>query len=209
MEYASPQTDEKKSRYTVEEYFAMEETAEYKSEYVDGKMEMMAGASEAHEVICFNLIAHLHTGLRGKGCQGYPGNMKVWVSAANRAYYPDAMAVCGKTVFKDGKRYALQNPIIIFEVLSPTTEQNDRGEKFQAYQKLPSFREYVLISQDQFSVEVFFKQDEQSWLYRRFTEEEEQIPLQSIDASVRLGDLYENVSFREEEDQLNKQESSK
>ena len=199
MGYAVEEPKEQKAYVTVEEYFALEEVAEYRSEYTNGRMEMMAGASIAHNDICANVYGNLFIALRKKPCRYFASDLKVAIETKKTFYYPDAMVICGEVQRFQEKDHLVTNPILVVEVLSPSTEQKDRGEKFIAYQKLPSFKEYVLISQDQFSVEIFFKQDEKSWLYRRFTEEDEMIPLQSIDSSIRLGDLYENVVFAEPE----------
>ena len=195
MEYAVEKDSQEKTTYTVEAYFALEAAAEYRSEFHNGIIKMMAGASKPHELICFNVYALIHAATKGKNCRGYGSNMKLWIESRKKVYYPDAMVICGKSQYKTGTNAALTNPVCIIEVLSESTEHLDRGEKFIDYQQIPGFREYMLISQQEPAVETFFRQEEKTWLYRRFTDPGEQISIHSIGATICLGDLYENVEF--------------
>ena len=115
-------------RYTEEQYLAWEETATEKSEYVDGRIEAMSGGSEPHASIPMNLGGELRAALRGRGCRVLSSGMKVW--AANAFYYPDLSVVCGPSAYRGKNKHTITNPIVVVEVLSPSTEPKDRGEKF-------------------------------------------------------------------------------
>jgi Uma2 family endonuclease len=180
-------------RYTVEEYLARERVAESKSEFFDGELFAMAGGSKSHNVICFNLIRRLGNALDRKPCQGFPSDMRV-VTPTGLYTYPDASVACGPAEFQDDREDVLLNPVVLFEVLSPSTESYDRGRKFQNYQSIPSLKEYILISQDRPLVEHFTRQAEtNTWLLESYTEGE--FPLPSLGVSLTVNDLYENVEF--------------
>ena len=146
--------------YTPEEYLALERKAEYKSEYINGEIYAMSGASRAHILITVNLTRELSTQLRGRPCEVYASDMRVKVSPTGMYTYPDVAAVCGEARFEDGQVDTLTNPSVIIEVLSPSTEAYDRGEKFAHYRKLQSLAEYVLVAQDKMRVEHFARHGE-------------------------------------------------
>ena len=135
----------KRKKYTPEEYLALEEKAEFRIEYVDGYVFKSAGGTEAHNDITLNVASRLRTKLRGK-CKTYANDMKVWVEEAGTFFYPDVTVVCGKRKFYRGNTGIVENPVLLIEVLSDSTEAKDRGEKLLAYRTLESLREYVLVS---------------------------------------------------------------
>lgn len=190
---------EEKEFYTVEEYFAMEEVAEYKSEYSGGKIYAMAGGSIEHAAISANLLAGIIVGLRGKPCRGFSSDLKVAVEVMDKYYYPDAVIICDEIQYLQDRKQAVTNPSIVFEVLSDSTENKDRGEKFHAYWKLNSMQEYVLISQHEPQVEVFKRLDEQTFQLRVYRSLDENIPLESMNMALSMKDLYEKVSFEKKD----------
>jgi Uma2 family endonuclease len=129
--------------FTPEEYLALERKAEYKSEYVDGEIFAMSGASEPHNVIAGNIFASLHTQFRGRPCRAYTSDMRVHVRPGKAYTYPDVVAVCGEPLFHDTYKDMLVNPTVIVEVLSPSTEAYDRGDNSLRYRQLASIQEYV------------------------------------------------------------------
>ncbi len=192
--------------YTPEQYLAMERAAPYKSEYFNGEIYAMAGASEAHNLINVVVAATLVFGLRGKPCRVYSNDMKVRVETTGAFVYPDTIVVCGPPRFDDGRlRDVLLNPLVLIEVLSPSTEGNDRGAKFAHYQRLASLQEYVLISQDKARVEIFRRAGDGGsgdggmggeWSYAAFDGLEAVAVFASLDGlALPLGDLYANVEF--------------
>ncbi|MEO7714722.1 MAG: Uma2 family endonuclease [Capsulimonas sp.] len=184
-----------KTYYTPEQYLELERTADHKSEYYAGQIFAMAGASEEHNIITFNLAQGIGPQLRGRSCRGYTSDMRVRVDTTGLYTYPDAVVVCGERVFDDKPVKTLTNPTVIFEVLSPSTESYDRGEKFAHYQRLPSLTDYVLISQDKMRIEHYLRQDENHWLLSVITEPHGELALESIDCTLTLAAIYENIDF--------------
>jgi len=190
---------QKLALYTPEQYLALERDATYKSEYYNGEIYAMAGASEAHNLINVVVSATLLNGLRGKPCRVYSNDMKVRAQTTSAFVYPDTIVVCGPPRFDDqGRRDVLLNPLVLVEVLSPSTESNDRGAKFAHYQRLESLAEYVLVSQDRPRVEIFRRGPgaTNEWSYVAYDGLDAIAFLASLDGlSLPLRDLYENIEF--------------
>src|SRR5271165_4915242 len=152
-----------KKRYTPQEYLALERQAAYKSEYLDGNIIAMAGASREHNLITGNLGRSIGNQLEHRPCETYASDMRVLVSKTGLYTYPDVSVVCGDALFLDDEKDTLLNPTVIVEVLSPTTEMYDRGKKSGHYRRLASLREYVLVAQDEVHVERYLRQGD-DWL---------------------------------------------
>ena len=182
-----------KSLYTPEEYLALERKAEYKSEYFAGEIFAMSGASERHNLIVGNVFAMLHIQLRKRPCRVYMSDMRVRVSPTGLYTYPDIVALCGEPQFDDEQKDTLLNPAVIIEVLSPSTEAYDRGEKFAHYRKLSSVAEYVLISQEKPHVEHFVRQPDNQWLLSETSNLHDAVQLPSINCALALDEVYEKV----------------
>ncbi len=180
--------------YTPEEYLALERQAEYKSEYINGEIYAMAGASKEHNWITLNLASEVRQQFKGKPCDVFSADMRVKVSATGMYTYPDVVAVCGGSTFDDNEIDTLTNPSVIVEVLSPSTEAHDRGDKFAHYRRLPSLQEYVLISQDKVRVEHYLRRG-QEWIFTELSEMEDTLHLASVDCSVGLREIYDKVEF--------------
>jgi Uma2 family endonuclease len=185
---------EPQRRVSIEDYLAAERRAETKSEYLDGEVFAMSGASREHNLIAVNVTASVHGQLKGSACEIYAGDMRVHVPATGLYTYPDVTVVCGEPRFEDGEEVdTLLNPTLLIEVLSPTTEGCDRGKKFAHYRTLESFREYVLIAQEEVRVELFTRQEDGHWLLSEASRLEERLPLASIGCELRLADVYDRV----------------
>jgi Uma2 family endonuclease len=178
-------------------YLHSERYAELKSEYVNGTIVAMAGASKEHNTLTFNLAVEVGLQLKGKSYQGFSSDLRVRVPAFNRYYYPDLVVVSGPPEFEDTQFDTLLNPILIAEVLSESTEAKDRGEKLIAYQSLPSLMTYVLISQVQPCVEVYQRQSN-GWLYQVTQGLENRVLLAAIDCELNLTEIYARIIFQEE-----------
>ena len=183
-----------KHYYTPDEYLERECLADYKSEIFAGEIFAMAGASRTHNLIFGNASASLTTQLRNRPCEVYANDMRVQVDGARQYSYPDVVVVYGQPQFRDGREDTLSNPVVIVEVLSPSTEANDRGEKFMRYRQTPSLTDYVLLSQYVRHVEHFVEQPDGSW---RMTEAngEDAILLSSIGCVLLLADAYNKVTL--------------
>lgn len=185
---------QRKSYLTPAEYLAMERQSETKSDYWDGEVYALAGASRNHNLIVTNITIGLGTQVKGRPCEVYPGDMRV--KAAHAAYtYPDVVVVCGRPEFEDRERDTLLNPTVLIEVLSPSTEAYDRGAKFEAYRSLPSLADYLLVAQDRAAVEHYSRQGDNRWLLTVYTDLEAVVRIESIGCELRLADLYDKVEF--------------
>lgn len=180
-------------RVSIEDYLAAERRAETKSEYLDGEVFAMTGASRSHNLIVWNLSAVLHGQLKARGCEAYVGDMRVLIPSAGLYTYPDITVACGEPRFEDGELDTLLNPTLLIEVLSPSTEGYDRGKKSAHYRTLDSLREYVLIAQDEARVELFARQDDGHWLLSEAAGLDGTILLASIGCELRLADVYDRV----------------
>lgn len=179
---------------TPEEYLAKERKALTKSEYRNGHIHAMPGASRKHNLITAHIVGEFYIQLRDRACEVYPSDMRVKVSAAGLYTYPDVIVVCDEPRFDDTHFDTLLNPTVLIEVLSPSTEDYDRGDKFAAYQKLDSLCEYVLISQDSVCVEHYLRQD-QEWHLTEFRSVSDVFYLVSIDCELSLQAIYAKVQF--------------
>ena len=184
-----------KTHLTPEEYLAIERKAECKSEYFNGEMFAMSGASERHVSIVANLTYLLVGQLRGRPCKAYASDMRVRVSPTGLYTYPDVIVVCGQPQFADDQRDTLLNPTLIVEVLSESTKDYDRGGKFEHYRSLASLNEYVLIAQDKHHVEHFVRQPDNRWLLSETNRLEDTIHLSSIDCDLALAEVYDKVEL--------------
>ena len=184
---------------TPEEYIAFERKAipdadTVRSEYVNGEIIAMSGASRAHNLITINISTALHSRLRGSGCETYANEMRVSSPATSSSFYPDVVVVCEEPRFEDDVFDTLLNPMLLVEVLSPSTEAFDRGEKFAHYRHLASLQEYVLVAQDQMLIEHYRRQEKQ-WILTDFRKGEEMLSLPSIQCELPLQEIYERVTF--------------
>ena len=191
------QTNLKTRKYTHEEYFALEEKAEFRSEYESGEIVAMAGGSLNHSQITNN-IARFVGNKVSEDCSSLSSEVKVYVKAIDKFYYPDVLVLCGEPNFHNKKTDTIINPILIVEVLSDSTEAKDRGEKFFAYQTLESLQEYVLVSQNRAVVERFVRQSDGSWNYLATIGLESSVKLESIDVELSLQEIYRRVTFGQE-----------
>jgi Uma2 family endonuclease len=188
--------------YSPEQYLALERAALTKSEYLDGKIypmagtiHGMAGASEQHDLIVTNLIGELRTQLKGRPCRTYPSDMRVEVGQSGLFTYPDVSVVCGSPRLHDTIGDMLQNPNVIFEVLSPTTEAYDRGAKFAQYRRIDSLTDYVLVSTLEPRIEHFVRQPDDRWLLSETVDLSASIVIESIDCGLPVAEIYDRIEF--------------
>ena len=185
-----------KTRYTPEEYLALERRAQYKSEYFAGEIVALTGGSRWHNLIVTNVVRELSLQLKGGSCLTFPSDMRVKVRSTGLYTYPDVTVVCGKAEFEDEQIDTLLNPTVIVEVLSKSTEGYDRGEKFGHYRKLESLMEYVLIAQRRHQIEHFLRQpDNQQWLLSEADHLEDAVQLPSIRCRLALAEVYDKVEI--------------
>ena len=197
-----PQTE---PRYTIEEYLAFERESEERHEYLDGQIYAMAGESTQHADISVNVVRELSLQLKGTPCRVWTKDTKVlpavksYKSAKGLFSYPDLVVVCGEPQFLDEHQDVLLNPTVIIEVLSPSTESFDRGEKFRRYRThIASLTDYVQVSQALPLIEHFRRQSNDEWVLSTVSDMDGSLHLASINCTLQLSEVYDRVSFPEE-----------
>ena len=182
------------STWDVEQYLAYERGSDTRHEFVGGDVLAMAGASEQHNQITSALNFLLYGQLLDRPCQIFQSDMRV--KADELIYfYPDIVVVCGEADYADDTRDILLNPTVVIEVLSPSTEDYDRGRKFTNYRKIASLRDYVLVAQSEMKVEHHTLKQGEGWLLKEYASVEDTVQLPSIDCTLALSDIYRKVSF--------------
>ena len=181
-----------KMHYTVEDYLKQERSASYKSEYRDGQIYAMTGASRKNNLVSGNIYRELSLQLKKRPCEAYINDMRVKAVEASSYHYPDVAVVCGTPQFEDTQVDTLLNPTLLIEVLSPSTEAYDRGSKFAHYRKINSLQEYLLVSQEQPSIERYVRRGD-VWILSEVTGIEALMTLESIDCIVSLREIYDKV----------------
>jgi Uma2 family endonuclease len=185
------------NRMTFEEYLEFEKAAETKHEFVDGFIFAMAGANNAHNIISGNVFLRVGIAARAGNCRAYVNDMKLRTPQPDsHGYYPDVFVTCEGDDFNTNVK---TTACFIVEVLSKSTEDVDRGEKWQNYRKLSSLQAYILVSQKQKYVEIYRRMADGSWRYEAL-ENNGTLDVPCINASMTLDDIYEDVDFNAGED---------
>jgi Uma2 family endonuclease len=180
---------------TPEEYLDAERKAEFRSEYLDGQVYAMAGASPAHNRIGVNLTRRLDEQLEGGSCQVFAADLKIRVAAAGPYFYPDLVVVCGKLQLQDSHGDVILNPKVVIEILSPSTESYDRGKKFQAYARHEHLSEYVLVAQDRVHIDHYVRQANGHWDFSSVVDPDDVVELPTIGVRLKISDIYRAVEF--------------
>ena len=193
------------THFTPDEYRVMEETAAERHEYCNGEIIAMAGGSEVHSAIATNLLVYLGFLLRDSNFRLYNSDLRVWIPEYNCGTYTDLMVVDGQPQLNGDRTDEILNPLVIVEVLSPSTEGYDRGDKFRKYRSLPSFCEYLLVSQTEPYIEQYHKLDDGSdseallqavrWQWQVYDHLDQSILLHSLNVEVPLGEVYRRINF--------------
>lgn len=177
-------------RYTPAEYFAMEEQSEVRHEYFGGEVFAMAGGTKSHNLVTQNLTLALRAGLRGKGCQVFMEDVRLAVRDDFHYTYPDVVVSCDPADRRDP--YLVRQPVLIVEVLSPSTSDYDRGRKFTQYQRLPSLRHYLLVSQTAWVLEWFRRNEANEWVYTVLSEPADVLDIPELNLRLPLADVHDD-----------------
>lgn len=184
-----------KTYITPETYLELERQADYKSEYLNGEIYAMGGASPRHVLIVTNVVAELRNQLKNRPCTVYSTDLRLRVSPKGLYTYPDVVVVCNTPQFSDPHRDTLTNPTVIVEVLSQSTKDYDRGEKFEQYRTIVSLQEYVLIAQDKPQVEHFVRQSDGAWWRSETYRLEDTVELTAIGCHLKLAEVYDKIDL--------------
>ena len=190
-------SSELQQKLTEAEYLEIERRSEVKHELVDGTMVAMAGASLAHVLLVTNLVGELGNQLKDREGTVYSSDLRVKIQRSGRFTYPDVAVVCGRLELGTEQRDVLLNPRVLIEVLSESTKDYDRGEKFEHYRSIPSFTEYLLVAQDRHHVEHHVRQKDGRWLLEETDAIADSVVLESIDCRLALAEIYAKVRFPE------------
>ncbi len=186
-------------KLTLEEYLQLEQDNDQKYEYHDGYTYAMAGGTDNHNTITMNISGEIYVALRDKQCQIKNNDTKLWIESNNTYYYPDAMVFCGKPEESEHLKDAFTNPVVIIEVLSKSTQANDRGDKFRLYTQIPSLRHYVLIEQDKVQIDIYSRKSPTSlWDIRFLSSLENNLELaisETETLSIPLSRIYDRIEF--------------
>ncbi len=181
--------------YTPEEYLKLEEQAEYKSEYLDGEIIPMTGGTTNHNEISLNLVTNLRFSLKKQNYRIYMADVRLWIPRYRLYTYPDVMLIKGEPIYADQGTTTVTNPVMITEVLSPSTQNYDQGDKFAYYRSIPEMEEYILISQQRYHVMQYTKTEAGKWLLSEYATEDALVQLDSINLELGLSEIYTGVDF--------------
>ncbi|MES2703557.1 MAG: Uma2 family endonuclease [Bacteroidota bacterium] len=184
-----------KQKYSIEEYLAMEESATEKHEYYQGEIFAMAGAKLPHTRICGNIYFQLRQRLAGKPCEPHNSDLRVHIPTNTLFTYPDVSVTCGEPKTLNNDNWNLLNPVVIFEVLSRSTRNYDRGEKFTLYRSIPFLQEYILVDSESMSVDHHYINPKGNWAINEYRHAKDSFDVASLGITLTVADLYENVTF--------------
>jgi Uma2 family endonuclease len=184
-----------KKNYSPEEYLTLEEKATDKHEYRNGEIVIMPGGTTNHNQIALNFCRQFPLTIKDQDYYIYINDVRLWIPQYRVFTYPDVMVIKGKPLYEGNSKTNVTNPLIIVEVLSQSTRDYDRTDKFQYYRSIPEFREYILIDQYRFYVSQYFKQEDEKWIFNDYQGEESLLQLASTDFEISFQDLYARVDF--------------
>ncbi|ALB40231.1 hypothetical protein AA650_06890 [Anabaena sp. WA102] len=182
--------------YTPEEYLELEEKSEFKNEYIDGEIIPMTGGTTNHNEISGNFYLHFKLKMRNQNYKIYMGDVKLWLERYQIYTYPDIMVIQGEPIYQGTGTTQVTNPLMIVEVLSKSTINYDKTDKFRFYRSLPELKEYIMINQYEYFIEQFAKNAEGQWVLTEYESVNDILSLKSIDFQIPFNDIYEGVNFR-------------
>lgn len=185
--------------FSVDEYRELEETAEFRNEYRDGEIVQMTGGTINHSRIIRNLSRVLGNLLEEQPYELFHNDLRLWIPRYRRGTYPDIMVIEGEPVFNDGRKDEILNPVLIVEVLSKSTKDFDKEDKFRFYRSIPEFREYVLVNQSEFLVTQYMKTESNQWLFREYEGETATVSFASVEVQMSMSEIYAKVVFETQE----------
>jgi len=198
MELREPAVAYGKQKFTIEEYLAMEEAATEKHEYYKGEIFAMSGPKVPHNTISINMLVELGNKLKGKKCRPFSSDQRIHIETNTLFTYPDISIICGEPETLNNDNWNVLNPAIIIEVLSPSTRNYDRGEKFKLYRDIPALKEYILVDSETIHIEIFRLNDSNHWELEEYDAVEEMLYIKTINERISLADIYAGVQLGSE-----------
>jgi len=195
MELNEPAVAYQKRYITEEEYLAMEEQSLEKHEYYAGEVFAKSGTKVPHNIIAINLLGDIATHLRGKSCKPFHSDQRIYIEKNGLFTYPDISIVCGKTKTRNNDNWNILNPTIIIEILSASTKNYDRGDKFKLYRDIPSLKEYILVDSESINIEAFSINKNNHWELRESRDITDALWIENIQLSIPLKDVYEGTGL--------------
>jgi Uma2 family endonuclease len=195
MEIKEPAHAYEKKFYSIEEYLQVENEAVEKHEYYRGEIFAMSGAGARHNIIYINIIALLYNSLKGKSCQPFGSDMRIHIPENTLFSYPDISVICGDIINTEEDENSATNPTVIFEILSPSTRNYDRGVKFMLYRAIPTLKEYILVEAESIHIEQFAINKGGFWQLQEYSNPEDQLILESLDLQLLISDIYERCKL--------------
>jgi len=185
--------------YTPEEYLELEIASETRNEYYNGEIIPMTGGTPEHNKISGNLYIALSLALKGKPYETFHVDQRLWIPAVSLYTYPDVMILQKPIELQTGRKDTVINPCFIAEVLSKSTQNYDRSEKFAAYRTIPTFQEYLLIDQYRIHVEHYVKTAVNQWIFSEYDDPNITLSLRTFELPILIADIYENIDFNNQE----------
>jgi Uma2 family endonuclease len=186
--------------YTPEEYLELEEKAASRNEYIDGEIRQMTGGNTNHNKIAGNFYKKFPNNIDSQNYETYINDVKLWIPKYRIYTYPDVMVIKGEPIYEGSGTTTIINPLLIVEVLSNSTKNYDKGDKFKYYRSIPSFQEYILIDQYSFTIEQYAKQSQGQWLFKEYEGKDAILNLDSVEMEMSLKDIYARVELEQSED---------
>ncbi|HEX5154914.1 MAG TPA: Uma2 family endonuclease [Parafilimonas sp.] len=193
MEVREPAIAYSQQKISIEEYLEMENASLEKHEYYKGEVFAMAGAKLSHNSITSNLSGLLYNKLKGKKCKPYNSDQRIHIPVNTLFTYPDISIVCGEVLTLNNDDYNVLNPTVIIEVLSKSTKNYDRGEKFKLYRDIPALKEYILVDSESIHLEVFRLNEKNHWELEEYDNANETLPIKAINENILISGIYEGV----------------
>jgi Uma2 family endonuclease len=196
MEVREPAVAYSKQKIYIEEYLEMENTSIEKHEYYRGEIFAMSGAKMPHNRISSNLMITLGQKLKGKKCQPYGSDARIHIESNTLFTYPDISIICGEVITLNNDDYNVLNPAVIIEILSPSTKNYDRGEKFKLYRDITTLKEYILVDSESIHIEVFRLNETRHWELEEYNTITDHLSIKAIDETVSISEIYEGVNMK-------------
>lgn len=195
MEVREPAVAYSKQKFSIEEYLEIENASIEKHEYYKGEIFAMSGAKVPHNMISRNFLFALGKKLRGKSCQPFGSDQRIHIEENTLFTYPDISIICGEIITLNNDDYNVLNPTVIIEVLSPSTKNYDRGEKFKLYRNIATLKEYILVDSASMHIEVFRLNETHHWELEEYNALTDHLSIKAINETVFISDIYEGVSL--------------